>query len=86
MAISRTAIENKVWDVRIILIRRHGVDGADMLMHPLTWFVDTGRASVEFLRTFIESDPYKVADVLANECSTTEATIKALKEFMEGAH
>lgn len=85
MSISRTKIDNKVWDVRIPLMRSYGVDESDRMMHPLVWYINTGRASTEFLRAFCESDPKVVAGILVEGryCSE-EATVNGLKEYMKG--
>lgn len=81
MAISRTAIDNSIWDVRILLIRKLGVDEADRKMHPLEWYISTGRASTEFLRAFIESDPSNIADLLMKRGSD-EQVIRRLKKHL----
>lgn len=75
---SYTAIDNKLWDVRKWLMNRYGVDASARMIDPLTWYIDTGRASVDFLRRLCEAKTFVVGRLLAKEGSIDE-TINRIK-------
>lgn len=61
LALSNTAIETCLWHIERELMHRHGVDAARRDMAPLRWYVDTGRASTDFLKRLIHAKPFMVA-------------------------
>lgn len=80
MAISRTTIDNKVWQVRKYLMERYGCDRADVIVAPLAWYVETGRASVAFLRAFLDSKTFMTARRLT-KARTYDMAIGSLKDY-----
>lgn len=76
--VSATAIDNKVWQVRKYLMERYGCDRADVIVAPLIWYVETGRASVAFLRAFLDAKTFMTARRLA-KARTYDMAIANLK-------
>lgn len=76
--VSATAIDNKVWQVRKYLMERYGCDRADVIVAPLVWHIETGRASVAFLRAFLDAKTFMTARRLA-KARTYDMAIANLK-------
>lgn len=77
-SVSATNIENALWDVRFSLESKTGCRAADRLISPLSYYINTGRAPVDFLRWFVNEKPATVARILAKG-GADEAVIRALK-------
>lgn len=75
---SRTAIDNQIWAVTRYMMERIGVDAAQRAVSPLSWYIDTGRASIAFLHWFIDAKPFVVARILMKGGSD-DSIIAALK-------
>jgi len=80
---SATAIDNKLWEVYSYMMHRVGVDAASRMMSPLNWYINTGRASGEFLRAFCSAKAFVMARVLAKGGSDDEI-IQRLKAKLRG--
>ena len=63
-SISSTGIDNYLWDVRTVTRNTLGVDNGDRVMYPLTYYIFTGRASLDFLHKLIEVSPARIARLL----------------------
>lgn len=61
-----------IWAVENYLMRKHGVDAAHRMLEPLTWYIWTCRASVDFLRKLTDTKPYIIGRILAKGGSTDE--------------
>ena len=57
-------IDNFIWKTKLYLMRKYGCDAADREISPLAWYINTGRASVPFLKALIASKPFMVARIL----------------------
>lgn len=55
---------------------------AELLVEPLAWYIQTGRAPMPFMRKLIEIRPFLIARRLAKGGSTNEA-VERIKEFVE---
>jgi len=62
---SREKIDNFLWNIEKYLMKKYGVDAARDLVYPLAWYIDTGRASCDFLHAMLQHKPYTIARVLA---------------------
>lgn len=62
--ISANNIGNYLWDVRHKCHTTIGVDRGDAACYPLVYYIDTGRASGEFLRKLIAVSPTRIARLL----------------------
>lgn len=76
---SYTAIDNKLWDVKLYMMKHYGCDSANALYAPLEWYVTTDRASISFLRWFINAKTFVIARSLAKGGSYEDA-ISRLKD------
>lgn len=81
MALSRTRIDNTVWDIKYELIKKHGVDEADRLTAPLEWYINTGRASAGFLSKLIDANEAKIAGLL-EKGGSAEKAIDRVKTYL----
>jgi hypothetical protein len=78
---SRTQIETMLWHIKREIMMRHGCDAADRYMDPLNWYINTGRASLDFLRALLSARPVLVARDLAKEGSYNEAINRVCKRI-----
>ena len=63
--LSVTMIDNKLFDIKLEVAKHEGIHWADRDMSPLYWYVNTGRASAEFLHKLFSVKPYLIArDIL----------------------
>lgn len=70
---NKTMIETCLWHIQREIMTRHGCDAAERYMYPLTWYVNTGRASLDFLHKLVNARPVLVARDLAKGGSYDEA-------------
>lgn len=66
-------IEDKIWEVKIWLMRKYGVDEAHRMSSPLEWYILTGRASGAFLKAFKEAKTFIIGRQLEKGGSYDEA-------------
>lgn len=69
---SYTQIDDYLWSIKLRLMRKHGVDEADRIIDPLTWYVRTGRAPLAFLHALIKAKPFMICRRLEAGGSTDE--------------
>lgn len=79
--ISWTLIDQQLWAVKKYLMPRVGVDQAAQDVAPLNWYIGTGRASVDFLRAFVQAKPYMIGRKLHQGGSYDEA-IRRVKKYL----
>lgn len=53
-----------IWAVEAYLMKKHGVDAARRMIDPLTWYIGTARASVDFLHKLVDVKPYIIGRIL----------------------
>lgn len=58
---SSTQIDTMLWHIQREDMQRHGCTQAERDMQPLVWYINTGRASTEFLRLLMNARPVLVA-------------------------
>lgn len=79
--ISRTAIENYTFSIWKYIAGRKSTLMADKLVSPLTWYIDTGRASADFIRKLMEVKYFVIARVLMKAgIASDETVIAAVKQ------
>lgn len=76
---NKEKIDGYLWQVHYYIMKKSGVDAARVAMYPLFWYIDTGRASCEFLRLLLQKKPFVIGRVLMIDQSTDD-TIKAIKK------
>ena len=70
---SYTTVDNYLWEVTRYIMTRKGVDESVRMTDPLTWYVNTGRASAGFLKRLVDTKPYIIARLLMKGGSYDEA-------------
>lgn len=55
--LSRTSIDDCIWDIQNQLACEHGSVAAERMISPLVWYVGTNRASSEFLLLLLNAAP-----------------------------
>ena len=85
MNISRTAIDNILRSVEGHMMRKYGVDNAQKELSPLRWYIDTGRASTEFIRRLLNAKPFMLGRKLhsaSGTYGTYEDIIRYIKRYI----
>ena len=86
-SISHLAISKYLWDVQENIMKKHGYsfDQSYNVLHPLSYYINTGRASAEFLHNVRHVKPYVMARVLTKgyEHGTVDECIAAFKKKVE---
>jgi len=70
--ISSTGIDSYLYDVRRSARKSLGIDEGDRAMYPLTYYINTGRASTGFLHKLFAVSPTRIARVLTGTGSDAE--------------
>ena len=76
--VNQTSIDTCLWSIQRNLIHKHGTFMAEVTIAPLMWYVNTGRASIDFLRKLMAAKPFMVARCLHRAGSYDDA-IKRVK-------
>lgn len=79
--IDRVSVEMGLWHIERHLIEKYGLDTADIDMTPLRWYIDTGRASVDFLRALLAAKPFMVARKV-HQGGSYEEVITRVKKYI----
>ena len=86
-SISHLAINKYLWDVQDNIMKKHGYsfDQSYNVLYPLSYYINTGRASAEFLHNVQHVKPYVMARTLAKgyEHGTVDECIAAFKKKVE---
>ena len=78
---SSTMIETMLWHIQREDMQRNGCDAAERDMMPLKWYINTGRASAEFLRCLMAARPVLVARDLHKGGSYDEVIMRVCKRI-----
>ena len=70
--VNRTSIETGLWAIERNLMEKHGVSAAQRMISPLHYYINTGRASTDFLRKLLSAKPFMIARILAKGGSDLE--------------
>lgn len=86
-SISYLVIDKYLWDVRENIIKKHGYgfDQSYNVLYPLSYYINTSRASAEFLHNVQYVKPYVMARILTKgyEHGTVDECIAAFKKKVE---
>ena len=77
--VDRVSTDVALWDIERYLMQKYGTDAAQSDMAPLRWYVETGRASVDFIRKLMIAKPFMVARKLHEGGSYDEALDRVKK-------
>ena len=69
-------IEKNMWEIKKSLYK---LGNADIEIYPLEWYVYTGRAGSQFLKTLFAQKPFVIARIL-HKGGTTEEVIYNIKK------
>lgn len=58
---SATMIETMLWHIQREIMTRRGVDTSEREIAPLKWYINTGRASTDFLQKLMHTSPAMIA-------------------------
>lgn len=54
------------------LWKKHGITEGSNLLYPLAWYINTGRASADYIHRLAEADPKKVTAILEKDGSVQD--------------
>ena len=76
---SSTGIDNYLHDLKVYIAKREGdYNTASRMLSPLLWYVNTGRASSDFLKALMKCPYFSIYTVLRQQDSI-ENTIKGIQ-------
>ena len=78
---SKETIECGMWNIKRYMMFKWGCAAADREFYPLEWYVNTGRASVEFLNKLFDAKPFMIGRILHKGGSVDE-TISRIKAYI----
>lgn len=76
-----TSIETMLWHIQREDMQRHGCDIAERDMQPLFWYINTGRATTQFLHCLMSARPVLVARDLHKGGSYEEVINRVCKRI-----
>lgn len=79
--ISATAIDKCLWEIKWYLMRKYTTQEAERDVEPLHWYITTGRAPSDFLRSLINAKPFMIARKLHN-AGTYDESIETIKSYL----
>lgn len=82
--ISSTATDACLRQIEKTLIDKYGCDVAAREMEPLRWYIDTGRASTDFLRRLYKAKPFMVGRKLHSGGSDRDVIDRVRKYIGKG--
>lgn len=81
IAINATSIETGLWAIRRYGMFHYGVDQSEQDIAPLSWYIGTGRASVDFIRAVLTAKPFMIARKL-HMGGTYDEVIQRIKDYI----
>ena len=85
MTISMNTIEDGLYEIQHYLIKKHGTDVARRDLDPLEWYINTGRASTDFLRGLFSVKPFMIGRIL-HKSRTYEEAIENMKDYINAKY
>lgn len=76
-----TLIDNGLWTIQKYLMERYGVDASYREIDPLRWYVDTGRASADFIKRVFNAKSFMIARKL-HEGGSYDEVIQRIKDYI----
>ena len=81
IVISSDAIGRYLWAVKSPLTQYYGVCRGTMKMYPLEYYINSGRASADFLRKLLSADPKIISKILSYGGSDAEVMDRIKREI-----
>lgn len=74
-------IDQYIWMVTKWLMERYGVDEGCRLVDPLSWYVRTGRSTLEWEKALLKVKPFVIARICAKDLSYDDTIKLITKKF-----
>ena len=68
-------VEDYIFQVWQYIAKREGTMMADKLISPIAWYINTGRASTDFIRKLLETKYFVIARLLMKYGITADDTV-----------
>lgn len=81
ISISRTLIDSYLYAVESYLMKQYGIDQARRDIDPLKWYINSGRAPVQFIGMMTQKKPYMIGRKLHQGGSYDDA-VKRVKNYI----
>lgn len=81
ISISRTLVDNYIWNVKSYMMRKYGCDTAEREIYPLVWYIETGRASAQFLGDMVQRKPYMIGRLL-HQGGSDDLSISRIRDYI----
>lgn len=81
ISINKTLIDTCLWHIQRSIMRYNGLDQSERDIAPLKWYINTGRASVDFLGKLIEAKPFMVGRKL-HEGGSYDDALERVKKYI----
>ena len=78
---NQTTINAMLWNIQRYLMDRYGVDTSYRDIAPLTWYVNTGRATIDFLKKLMAAKQFMIARKL-HEGGSYEEAVARIKKYI----
>ena len=78
-------IDNAVHDIKTKMYKKYSVDDAERYIAPLIYYINTGRASTDFLRILVnltERQKSTIANKLIKNYNNTENAINSICKYV----
>lgn len=80
--LSLTGIDAYIWDVQKYIMDKKGTDASNRYIYPLKRYINTSRASCEFLKRLFEVSPLRISRILMKSGSDDDI-IKDIKRVIK---
>ena len=83
--VSANNIDNAIYDVKSKMYKKYSVDESERFISPLIYYINTGRASTEFLRILVnltERQKSTIANKLIKNYGNTENAINSICKYV----
>lgn len=81
LPINKGTIDTGLWHIQRHLIEKYGTDQSYRDMEPISWYINSGRASIEFIRLLLGAKPYMVARKM-HQGGSTQEVIARIKRYI----
>ena len=81
ISINATSIETGLWAIQRYIMQHYSVDESYQDIAPLSWYINTGRASVDFIRAVLTAKPFMIGRKL-HEGGTYDEVIQRVKDYI----
>lgn len=81
ISINRVSIETGLWAIQRYLMEKYGLDQSYQDIAPLSWYIGTGRASIDFTRAVLTAKPFMIGRKL-HEGGTYDEVIQRVKDYL----